>query len=322
MPMEGHLPPLEGANAWLNSPPLTPDGLRGQVVLVNFWTYTCINWLRTLPYVREWAEKYREQGLVVLGVHTPEFEFEHDLHNVRQAMKAMKVEYPVAIDNDYALWQAFDNHYWPALYLADAQGRIRHHWHGEGGYGETERIIQELLKEAGARDVGDGLVKVRPEGAEVPADWRNLGSPETYLGYLRGSNFAAKRGAEFGTPHRYTVPEGLELNHWALARDWTVNEGAVALNEAGGRLAFRFRARDLNLVMGPVERGAKVQFWARLDGQPPVDAAGADLEADGHGTVGDQRLYQLVRQPQPVVERLFEIEFESPGVQALAFTFG
>jgi thiol-disulfide isomerase/thioredoxin len=322
LPVEGSMPSLAGATEWLNSPPLTAAGLRGSVVLVEFWTYTCINWLRTLPYVRAWAEHYQDRGLVVIGVHTPEFDFEHDLDNVRRAVKDLRVDYPVAVDNDYAIWSAFDNHYWPALYFVDAQGQIRHHQFGEGRYEESEMLLQQLLTEAGSGGIGRDLVSVDAGGVEAAADWGSLRSPENYLGYERTDNFASSNGAVLDTPHVYAAPAGLRLNHWALAGDWTVRRGAVALNQAGGRIAYRFQARDLHLVMGPAARGMPVRFRVLIDGQPPGAAHGTDIDDQGNGTVTDPRLYQLVRQPGPVTDRTFEVTFLDPGVQAYAFTFG
>src|ERR1700749_3799423 len=244
LPVEGRLPSFGGATGWLNSPPLTTDGLRGKVVLVNFWTYTCVNWLRQLPYVRAWAGKYADHGLVVIGVHTPEFSFEHNLANVRRAVQDMEVAYPVAIDNAYAVWSAFDNHYWPALYFADAEGRIRHHHFGEGEYQQSEMFIQQLLTEAGSAGVSLEMVSVDASGAEAPADWASLRTPETYAGFERTENFASPGGAVPGKRHAYQVPAELRLNHWALAGDWTMEEQAATLNEAGGQIAYRFHARD------------------------------------------------------------------------------
>ncbi len=322
LPVEGSLPSLDGATEWLNSPPLTAAGLRGKVVLVDFWTYTCINWLRTLPYVRAWAEKYKDRGLVVIGVHTPEFDFEHDLDNVRRAVKDRRVDYPVAVDNDYAIWSAFDNHYWPALYFVDAQGQIRHHQFGEGRYEQSEMIVQQLLTEAGSGGIGHDLVSADARGAEAAADWDSLRSPENYLGYQRTENFASSNGAVVDTPHVYAAPGRLRLNHWALAGDWTVQPEAIALNQPDGRIAYRFHARDLHLVMGPTARGAPVRFRLRIDGQPPGAAHGTDVDDQGNGTVTEPRLYQLVRQPGPITERTLEITFLDPGVGAYAFTFG
>jgi thiol-disulfide isomerase/thioredoxin len=322
LPVEGTMPSLAGATTWLNSPPLTTDGLRGKVVLVDFWTYTCINWLRTQPYLRAWSEKYKEQGLVVVGVHSPEFEFEKDIDNVRAAAKSLRVDYPIAVDSDHAVWRAFRNQYWPALYLIDAQGRIRHHQFGEGGYEDSERAIQQLLKEAGAWDVGQGLVTVEGRDAEAAPDWDNLKSPENYVGLDRTQNFASPGKALLGKARGYALPDRLRLNHWALAGDWTITKQASTLNKAGGKIAYRFHARDLHLVMGPAARGASVRFRVLIDGKPPLAAHGTDVDAQGHGTVTGQRLYQLIRQPKPIADRSFEIEFLDPGVEAFAFTFG
>jgi thiol-disulfide isomerase/thioredoxin len=322
LPVEGRLPSFDGATGWLNSPPLTPAGLHGKVVLVDFWTYTCINWLRQLPYIRAWAGKYAGDGLVVIGVHTPEFPFEHDAANVRRATADMRIDYPVAIDNDYAVWQAFANHYWPALYFADAQGRIRHHHFGEGEYQQSEMVIQQLLAEAGSGGIGRDLVLPEAPGIEAAADWASLRTPETYTGYERTENFASPGGARPGEPHLYTTPAGLRLNHWALSGDWTVGDQAITLNSAGGQIAYRFHARDVHLVMGPAAPGSAVRYRVLLDGQPPGPAHGTDLDDQGHGTAAAPRLYQLIRQPDRVTERAFEITFLDPGVQAYAFTFG
>jgi len=321
LPIEGELASLDGATGWLNSQPLATAGLRGKVVLIDFWTYTCINWLRTLSYVRAWAEKYEEQGLVVVGVHTPEFPFEQDVDNVRQAAQDMRVEYPIALDSDYAIWRAFNNRYWPAVYIADAQGRIRHHKFGEGGYREAETVIQLLLREAGRGDVGDGLVSVDAEGLEVQADWANLESSETYLGYEQAQNFASPGGAGFDEPRTYVVPD-LGLNRWALSGNWTIERGASVLNDADGRIAFRFHSRDVHLVMGPRSRGTSVPFRVLVDGELPGDAHGFDVDEQGHGTVSQQRLYQLIREPGSITDRTFEITFLAPGVEAYVFTFG
>jgi thiol-disulfide isomerase/thioredoxin len=322
LPIEGELASLEGATGWLNSQPLATADLRGKVVLIDFWTYTCINWLRTLSYVRAWAEKYDEQGLVVVGVHTPEFPFEQDVDNVRQAAQDMRVEYPIALDSDYAIWRAFNNRYWPAVYIADAQGRIRHHKFGEGGYKEAETVIQLLLREAGRGDVGDGLVSVEAEGLEVQADWANLESSETYLGYEQAQNFASPGGAGFDEPRTYVVPDPLGLNRWALSGNWTIERGASVLNDADGRIAFRFHSRDVHLVMGPRSRGTSVPFRVLVDGELPGDAHGFDVDEQGHGTVSQQRLYQLIREPESIIDRIFEITFLAPGVEAYVFTFG
>jgi thiol-disulfide isomerase/thioredoxin len=319
-PAEGYLPGFDGATGWLNTPPLTVADLRGKVVLVDFWTYTCINWLRTLGYVRAWHEKYRDQGLVVVGVHTPEFPFERDVDNVRRAAEDMRVEYPVALDSDYRVWRAFDNHYWPAVYIADAEGRIRHQHFGEGGYEECERVIQLLLREAGGDDIADDLVSVADEGFEAQADWATLQSPETYLGYQQAQNFAGEPG--YDEPRTYVAPDGLQLNQWALSGDWTIEGGASVLNEAGGRIAFRFHARDVNLVMGPRSHGAAVPFRVLVDREPPGAAHGLDVDEDGRGTVAQQRLYQLIREPRSITDRTFEITFLEPGAEAYVFTFG
>jgi thiol-disulfide isomerase/thioredoxin len=322
LPIEGDLPSLGSATEWLNSQPLTAASLRGKVVLVDFWTYTCINWLRSLPYVRAWAEKYKNQGLVVIGVHAPEFAFEKNVDNVRRAAKDMRVEYPIAIDNDHAIWRALKNEYWPALYFVDAQGRIRHHHFGEGEYEQSERVIQKLLAEAGIGGIGPELVSVNARGAEAAADWGNLKSPENYLGYERTENFASPGGAVLDKRRVYAAPAQLRLNQWALSGDWTVEKQATVLNKANGRIAYRFHARDLHLVMGPAVRGTSVRFRMLIDGQPPGAAHGIDVDGQGNGTVTEQRLYQLIRQPKPIADRQFEIEFLDPGVEVFAFTFG
>jgi thiol-disulfide isomerase/thioredoxin len=322
LPVEGHLPGFDGATGWLNSPPLTAAGLRGHVVLVQFWTYTCINWLRTLAYVRAWADRYTDQGLTVIGVHTPEFDFEHDLDNVRQQVKNLGVGYPVAIDNDYAIWSAFDNHYWPALYFIDAQGQIRHHRFGEGDDRMSEMIIQQLLIEAGRGGPDQELTSVDARGVEAAADWDSLRSPENYLGYERTDNFVSPNGSILDTSYAYAVPPRLRLNHWALSGDWTVKRQAIVLNQAGGRILYRFQARDLHLVMAPPAPGTSVRFRVGLDGQPPGAAHGGDVDDQGNGTLTEPRLYQLIRQPGPISDRTFEITFLDPGVQAYAFTFG
>ena len=321
LPVEGELPSFAGGTGWLNSHPLTPSDLRGKVVLVDFWTYTCINWLRTLPYLQAWTAKYASQGLVLIGVHTPEFPFEHNPENVRWALRDMGISYPVATDNNYAVWSAFDNHYWPALYLADADGKIRYHHFGEEAYARSEMAIQQLLAEAGAADVGMDLVSVDPGGLAVAADWETLRSPENYLGYERTENLASPGGPVPGA-HRYTAPDRLLRGEWALAGDWTMAEQAATLTTAGGRILCRFRARDVNLVMGPARPGTTVPFRVLLDGQPPGAAHGLDVDAAGAGTAQRQRLYQLIRQPGPIADRTIEITFPDPGIQGFAFTFG
>jgi thiol-disulfide isomerase/thioredoxin len=313
---------LGSATAWLNSGPLTAADLRGKVVLVDFWTYTCINWLRSLPYVRAWAERYADRGLVVIGVHTPEFEFEHDLANVRRAAAEMRVAYPIAVDNDYAIWRAFQNSYWPAVYIGDAKGRVRYRHFGEGEYEQSERAIRRLLADAGVGGLGHGTVSVDARGAEAEADWGSLKSPENYMGYERTENFASPGGLARDERRVYDLPRQLERNQWALSGDWTMGRQPVTLNAPGGRIACRFHARDLHLVMGPGTRGARVRFRVTIDGRPPGGARGVDVDEQGSGTASEQRLYQLIRQPRPIADRRFEIEFLDPGVQAYAFTFG
>ena len=322
LPFEGELPSLDGATGWLNSPPLTPEGQRGKVVLASFWTYTCINWLRQLPYLRAWAGKYSGQGLVLIGVHTPEFPPERDFDNVRRAVQEMQIDYPVAADNNYSVWRAFDNHYWPALYFADARGRLRHHYFGEGEYQQSEMVIQQLLAEAGATDISRELVSVDARGIEAAADWASLRSPENYTGYERTENFASPGGTVPGEAHVYAVPAELRLNQWGLSGDWTMEEQASTLNKADGQITCRFRARDLNLVMGRGGSPAAAPFRVLLDGQPPGTAHGIDVNGEGNGTVTEPRLYQLIRQPGPVTDRTFEITFPGPGPQAFSFTFG
>jgi thiol-disulfide isomerase/thioredoxin len=322
LPVEGELPALDGATGWLNSQPLTRVDLRGKVALIDFWTYTCINWIRTLPYVRAWWQKYRDSGLTVIGVHTPEFEFEHDIDNVGQAAQAMNVGYPIAIDNDYAVWRAFDNRYWPALYFVDPQGHIRHHQFGEGDYEQSEITIQQLLTEAGFGGIGHDLVSLAPGGVEAAADWANLRSPENYLGYERAEYFASPGRPVLDASHLYTMPERLGLNEWAISGDWTIQRQAILLNQANGQLSCRFHARDVNLVMGPAVRGESIRFRVLIGGQPPGAAHGIDVDADGTGSVVEQRLYQLIRQRDIVTDRTFEISFADPGVIGCVFTFG
>lgn len=319
---EGKLASFDGATGWINSEPLTPESLRGKVVLVDFWTFTCINWLRTLSYVRGWAEKYADHGLVVIGVHTPEFPFEGDAANVKRAVTEMRIGYPVALDPDYAVWQAFGNHYWPALYLADAEGKIQHHVFGEGSYDETERFIQKLLREAGSTDVPDDLVPPVLDGVEAQADWDDLRSPESYVGAQQGRNFASPRPTIFDQPHRYTAPDSLILNSWALSGDWTISDGDIMVNHAGGGISYRFHARDVNLVLRPATAGVAVRFHVLLDGAAPGAAHGADVDAAGVGTLTEGRLYQLIRQPGRIEDRTVEIVFDEPGAEAYVFTFG
>jgi thiol-disulfide isomerase/thioredoxin len=320
--IEGDFPPFTGATAWLNSPPLAPAGLRGKVVLIDFWTYTCINWRRSLPYVRAWYEKYKSDGLVVIGVHSPEFSFEKNLDNVRQAAKDERVDYPIAMDNDFAIWRAFKNEYWPALYFVDARGHIRHHQFGEGDYKLSESIIRQLLAESGKRFAGRPHVSVDAKGAEAAADWADLQSPENYLGYERAQSFASPGGALLDKPTVYNIPARLALNEWALSGGWTVGREAVVLNRPLGRIAFCFHARDLHLVMGPAERGASVPFRVLIDGHPPGASHGIDIDDQGNGILTEQRMYQLIRQPKPIADRRFEIEFLASNAEAFSFTFG
>jgi thiol-disulfide isomerase/thioredoxin len=320
LPYEGRLPGFDGATGWLNSPPLRAEDLRGKVVLVDFWTYTCINWLRTLAYVRAWAERYAD-GLVVVGVHTPEFPFERDVDRVRWAAEEMAVSYPIALDSAYDVWDAFSNKYWPAAYIADGEGRIRHHQFGEGGYEECERVIQQLLRDAGG-DVSDDLVTVSPVGFEVQADWANLETSETYLGYDQAQNFASPGGAKLEQARTYAAPESLRLNQWALAGDWTIGRRAAVSDATDGSITFRFHARDVHLVMGPRARESSMPFRVHVDGQPPGDAHGLDVDAEGRGTVTQPRLYQLVRWRGEITDTTLEITFPAGGVEAYAFTFG
>jgi thiol-disulfide isomerase/thioredoxin len=298
-----HMPSLDGATGWLNSEPLGPAELRDQVVLVNFWTLTCINWLRQEPYVRAWSQAYRDDGLLVIGVHTPEFSFEHDIDGVRRATEERGIDYPVAQDNDYAIWSAFANHYWPALYFVDRDGRIRDQHFGEGRYEQSERVIQELL------GVERELVPVEGVGVEAEADWDNLGTPETYLGSGRGEGRAS------------VLPEELPLNQWALAGEWTIGPENIVLDEAGGSIAYRFHARDVHLVLSPGTRGP-IPFRVLLDGEAPGQSHGVDVDEDGNGVLRDGRMYQLVRQHDGVRERTLQITFLEPGAEAHAFTFG
>jgi thiol-disulfide isomerase/thioredoxin len=303
-PIDSALAALDRAPAWLNSEPLTAEGLRGRVVLVDFWTYSCVNWLRTLPYVGAWHETYRDRGLVVVGVHAPEFGFEHDLDNVRRAVRDLGVGYPVVVDNDFRIWRSFENHYWPAVYLVDRDGRVRFHHFGEGAYEETELAIQQLL------GIDEATVEVDAGGLAEAADWGTLGSPETYLGHARGERRSDQRA------------DGLALNRWALAGEWSVSEEAAVLEAAPGSIAYRFQARDLNLVLAPPASGGPVHFAVLLDGQPPSDAHGLDVDESGEGTVSDPRMYQLVRQRGAVGEHAFEVTFLDPDVRAYVLTFG
>src|SRR5271155_2569519 len=319
---EGPMPDLSGAVAWLNSPPLTSKSLKGEVVLIDFWTYSCINCLRALPYVEGWAAKYKDAGLVVIGVHTPEFAFEKERSKVEQAVRDLKITYPVAIDSNYRIWQAFHNEYWPAHYFIDGKGRIRHHHLGEGEYDESERVIQELLKEDGAKSLADGTINVTASGAEAAPDLPDTRSPETYIGYKRAEHFASAQLFAQDTRMAYTPQPRLTLNQWALGGSWKVGPESAVLDSAPGKIVFRFRARDLHLVLGTTKNGNPVRFKVTLDGTASGDDHGSDTDAAGTGTVQSHRLYQLIRQKGAVEDRTFEIEFLDPGVQAFAFTFG
>jgi thiol-disulfide isomerase/thioredoxin len=315
-------PSLAGATDWLNSSPLTVAGLRGKVVVVDFWTFTCINWMRTLPYLRAWTAKYAGDGLVIIGVHTPEFSIEKDVDAVRRAIKAMGIDYPVAVDTNYSVWRAFDNQYWPALYVFDARGRLRHRQFGEGGYKESEQMIQKLLAEAGARDVDKRSPPIEVRPIEASADWANLRSPETYVGDARAERFASPGGAARDERRAYEFPGKFGLNDWALAGDWTIGGEAAVSKDRNGRIAYRFHGRDLNLIMAPAGGAAPVRFRVLIDGQVPGAARGLDVDDRGAGTLSEPRLYQLIRQPAPIVDRRFEIEFLDPGAQVFSFTFG
>jgi thiol-disulfide isomerase/thioredoxin len=309
-PIEGPMPSFAKADAWLNSRPLSTQELRGKVVLVDFWTYTCINWRRTLPWLRAWDQKYRDHGLVIVGVHTPEFSFEQNVDNVRRAAREQDVDYPIALDSKYAIWKAFENHYWPAVYLIDANGHVRHQQFGEGDYDRLERVIQKLLAEAGSNGFDRALVMPDARGAEVAADWKNLGSPETYI----GSQQAERKVS--------SAPSGLKLNQWTLTGDWTTREERAVANRAGGRITYRFHARDVHLVMGPGTHSAAIRFRVSVDGRPPGASHGVDVDADGNGTLDQPRMYQLIRQPEPIGDHQIEIEFLDAGAEVFVFTFG
>jgi cytochrome c biogenesis protein CcdA/thiol-disulfide isomerase/thioredoxin len=319
--VEGGFPSLAGATEWLNSPPLTAEGLKGKVVVIDFWTYSCINCLRSIPYVRAWAEKYKDHGLVVIGVHTPEFAFERNVANIRTAIADLKIGYPVAVDNEYKIWRAFDNEYWPAHYFIDAQGQIRYHHFGEGEYDISERVIQRLLTEAGNKDVPSGIADVNGSGAEAAPSSSDQ-SPETYIGYNRADNFVSPGGLVPDEGHDYAAVAAPRLNQWSLSGNWTDGGERAVLDQPGGRIVFRFHARDLHLVLGPAADGKPIRFRVTLDGAAPGADHGADTDADGQGTVDGQRLYQLVRQNGAITDRTFAVEFLDPGVQAYAFTFG
>jgi thiol-disulfide isomerase/thioredoxin len=319
--VEGEMPSLDGAIDWLNSRPLTKADLRGKVVLIDFWTYSCINWRRTLPYVRAWAEKYKEQGLVVIGVHSPEFEFEKSADNVRWALKDMGMAFPVALDSNHEVWGAFRNNYWPALYFIDAQGRIRHHQFGEGDYETSERVIQQLLAESGAPTVSRDFVSVDPKDMELAADWKDLKSPENYLGYERTNNFVSRDGTIEGKHHDYVAPSSLRLSHWAVAGDWIIGHQSIISTLPHAKITYQFHARDLNLVMGPANV-TPVHFRVFIDGNPVGTAAGIDLDRQGYGTVIEQRMYQLIRETPPIIDHEITIEFLDTGAEAFSVTFG
>jgi thiol-disulfide isomerase/thioredoxin len=320
--IEGYLPSFRGATAWLNSQPLNRDSLRGKIVLADFWTYSCINWRRSVPYVRAWSNKYRTHGLVVVGIHSPEFQFEQDIENVGQASRAMMIDYPIAADNDLAIWRAFNNEFWPAIYIADTKGRIRHHAFGEGGYEESERVIQQLLREAGSNGFDESLVSLSPTGAEAAADWPDLRSEENYLGFERTSGFTSPGGIHSNKPHAYTSPSEIKLNHWALESDWIVSQKSIRSIAAGSRIAYRFHSRDLHVVMGPAAQGTPIRFRALIDGHAPDSDHGADVNAQGCGTIYAPRLYQLIRQEGPIENRTVAVEFLDAGAEAYSFTFG
>jgi thiol-disulfide isomerase/thioredoxin len=319
---EGEMPDLDGAIAWLNSVPLSRTSLRGKVVLVDFWTYTCINSLHPLPYVKSWAAKYKDAGLVVIGVHTPEFSFEHEPMNVENAVRHLNLTYPVAIDSNYKIWQSFNNQYWPAQYLVDATGRIRFHHFGEGDYGNIERVIQELLKESGATALASDTTNVSAVGIEAAPDWADGRSPETYIGYRQAQNFASPERVHKDSIQVYSAPAKPSLNQWGLSGSWNVNGESAVLQAVPGKIVFRFHSRDLNLVLAPAKDGKSVRFKVTLDGSAPGENCGVDTAPDGSGEIREPRLYQLIRQKGPIVDRTFEIEFLDPGVQALDFTFG
>jgi thiol-disulfide isomerase/thioredoxin len=312
---------LKNADAWFNSKPITAPTLKGKVVLIQFGTYTCINWIRTLPYVRAWNEKYRDKGLIIIGVHTPEFQFEKKMDNIRNAMKHLDIDFPIAVDNKQEIWNAFSNRYWPALYFMDAKGRIRHHQFGEGEYDQSEKVIQLLLRESGQTDVDNDLVLVKPQGVELAADWGNLKSPENYLGYERTENFTGNRLFN-DKAFDYTAQAILTLNQWSVTGNWTAKGKFIQLNKTNGRIKYRFQARDLHLVMGPSIPGSQVKFRVLINGMPPGSAHGIDTDVQGNGIVTEQRMYQLIRQPRLPSELEFEIEFFNTGIEAFAFTFG
>ena len=315
------MPAFDGATAWLNTDQLAGATLRGTVVLVSFWTYTCINWIRTLPYLRAWSDTYGPHGLLVVGVHTPEFDVEHDVENVRRAARDLEVEYPIVVDNGYAVWDAFANQYWPSLYIADAEGYIRHRHFGEGGYERSENVLRQLLADAGVLELPARVAPVRRRAIEAPADWPNVRSSETYLGFDRSQGFASPGGGVLDQLRYYSVPRELGLNRWALQGGWILRHQEAVVNEPNGRIVFRFFARDLNLILVPPS-GSPGRIEVRLDGRRPDAAAGADVDGAGTCTVDAPRLYQLIRQPGPIEDRVFEVELLDPGMSALCFTFG
>jgi len=315
-------PSLSGATGWVNTTELHLKDLRGKVVLIDFWTYTCINWRRTLPYMKEWASKYKDQGLVVIGIHTPEFPFEKQPENVNTAIKEMHISYPVATDSNSDIWNSFQNQYWPALYLIDAKGKVRYQQFGEGEYGKSELMIQQLLKEAGATNVPDKVSDLQPEGIEAAADWNTLGSPENYLGFFRTQGFASPETIDPDKAISFTVPGSLQVNQWALSGQWIMRAGNVVLNKKEGKIVYRFHARDLHLIMAPAMQGVPVKFRVLIDGHAPGAAHGLDIDSDGNGTITEPRMYQLIRQQGAIEDREFQIEFSEPGVEVYDFTFG
>jgi thiol-disulfide isomerase/thioredoxin len=319
---EGSMPDLDGAIGWLNSAPLGRKSLRGKVVLVNFWTYTCINSLRPLPFVKSWAAKYKDAGLVLIGVHTPEFSFEHEPVNVENAVRNLNITFPVAIDSNYRIWQSFNNQAWPAQYLVDAKGRIRYHHFGEGDYGDIERVIRELLKENGATGLASNTTSIPGAGIETAPDWGDARSPETYIGYRQAQNFASPESVHKDSSGVFSEPAKLSLNHWGLSGSWNINAESAVLQAVPGKIVFRFHSRDLHLVLAPAKNAKPVRFVVRLDGAAPGENCGVDNAPNGSGEIREPRLYQLIRQKGPIVDRTFEIEFLDPGVHALDFTFG
>jgi thiol-disulfide isomerase/thioredoxin len=318
---EGRMPDMDGAIAWLNSAPLSSKALRGRVVLVNFWTYSCINSLRELPYMKAWAAKYKDAGLVVIGVHAPEFGFERDTANVRNAVSELKIEYPIPIDSNHSIWSAFHNEYWPADYFIDAKGRIRYHHFGEGEYVKSERVIQALLKENGATGLDESTVQITADGAEAPPS-EDVRSPETYVGYARASNFKSPERIARDSRKTYSTPARLALNQWGFSGLWSVGAESAKAGSAPGKIAFRFHSRDLHMVLGPAKNGMPVRFKVTLDDGAPGDDHGADASADGLGEVREPRMYQLIRQKRSVKDVTFEVEFLDPGVEVFSFTFG